>query len=68
MRSTNDLKDVHDLVQKVIKKLFRYLKIMYIESFVSTNGKLVDIERMKSKLLKFVDETIDPLKFQVSKV
>ena len=40
MRSTNELKDVHYLVQKVIEKLFQYLKILHTESFVSTNSSL----------------------------
>ena len=68
MRSANELKDVHDLVQKVIEKLFQYLKILHTESFVSANGRLVDIERIKSKFLAFVDEAIDPLNFQMSKI
>ena len=44
------------------------MKILHIESFVSTNGKLVYIERMRSKFLTFVDEAIDPLNFKVSKI
>lgn len=48
MRLASELKDVCDLVQKIIGKLFQYLKILQIESFVSTNGKMVDIKRMKS--------------------
>lgn len=67
-RSTNKLGDVCDLVQKVVDKCFYNLKILHIESFVSTNGKLVDIERMRSKFLTVVDEAIDPLNFQVSKI
>ena len=68
MRSKNELKDMHDLVQKVLQKLFQYLKILHTKYFVSTNGKIVDIERIKSKFLAFVDEVIDPLNFQVSKI
>ena len=63
MRFVNELKDVHDLVQKIIDKLFQYLKILYIENLVSTNGKLVEIKRMKSKWLAFVDEVIDLVNF-----
>ena len=68
MRSVNKLKDVHDLVWKTIEKFFQYLKILHKESFVSTNGKLVDIERMKSKFLAFVNEIVDLLNFQVAKI
>ena len=63
MRYANELKDVHDLVQKVIKKLFEYFKVLHLESYVSTNGKLVDIERMKTKFLAFFDEVVDPFNF-----
>lgn len=68
MKYASELKDLHDLVQKIIDKLFQYLKILHIDSFVSTNGKLVDIERMKSKFLAFIDKVVDPLNFQVSKI
>ena len=68
MRSVNELKDAHDLVQKVIENLFQYLNVLHIESFVSTNGKLLDIERIKSKFLVFVNEVIDPMNFQVFKI
>lgn len=63
MISANELKNVHELVQKVIEKLFQYLKILHIESFMSANGKLVDIERMKSKFLSFVNKVVDPHNF-----
>ena len=68
MRSANELKDLHDLVPKVIEKLFQHFKILHTNSFVSTIGKIKDIERMKPKFLAFFDETIDPLNFQVSKI
>ena len=48
-RSANEVKDVHGLVQKVAEKLFEYLKVLHTKSYVSANGKLVDVERMKSK-------------------
>lgn len=38
------------------------------QSFVSINGKLMDIERLKSKFLAFFDEAVDPLNFQVSRI
>ena len=47
MRSKNELKDVHDMMEKVIEKLLRYLKILHIDSFVPANGKLLDVERIK---------------------
>lgn len=68
MKSANELKDVHDLVQKVIEILFQYLNILHTDSFVSTNGNLVDNERMKSKFLPFVYRVINLLNFQVSKI
>ena len=68
MRFANELKDMHNLVKNIIDKLFQYLKILHTESFVSTNGKIMDIERMKSKFLAFVNEAVDPLNFQVSKI
>ena len=66
--STNELKDVHDLVQKVMENIFAYLKVLHIESYVSNNGWLVDIEKMKDKFLAFVDEAIDIFNFQVEKI
>lgn len=68
IRSANTLKDVHDLVQKVIGKIFEYLKVLNIESQVSNNNRLVGIERMKVKLLAFVNEVTDPTNFQVAKI
>lgn len=47
--------------EKIIEKLFQFLKILHTKSFMSTNSKLVDIERMKSKFFEFVNEVIDPL-------
>ena len=44
------------------------MKILHTKSFVSANGKLVGVERMKSKFLAFVDEAVDPLNFQMSKI
>lgn len=35
---------------------------------MSANEKLVDVERMKSKFLAFVDAVVDPLNFQMSKI
>lgn len=37
VRFIGELKDVHDLVQKIMDKLFQYLTILYIEYFVCTN-------------------------------
>ena len=37
-RSVNELKDVHDLAQKVTEELFEYLKVLHTKSHVSTNG------------------------------
>ena len=53
---------------KIIKKLFKNLKVLHIESYVSRNDRLVDIECMKTKFLAFVDEDVDPLNFQMSKI
>lgn len=68
MRSTNYLVYVWDLVQKIIDKCFQNIKMLDIEYFVSNNGNLVDIERMKSNFLSFFDEAIDPLNFKVPKI
>lgn len=35
---------------------------------MSTNGKMVDIERTTAKFLAFFDEAIDLLNFQVAKI
>ena len=67
-RSTIEHIDVCNLVQKFIDKCLQTLGILHIESFVSTNSKLVEIERMKSKFFPFIDEVVDPLNFQVSKI
>ena len=68
VRFGNELKDVHDIVHKVIENLFEYLKVLHTKSYVSTNGLLVDIEKMKAKFLVFFDEATNLLNFQMSKI
>lgn len=55
IRYEHELKDVQDLVQKVMDKIFEHLKVLHTESYISNNGQLIDIERMKAKFLAFVE-------------
>ena len=54
---------MHDLVQKVMENIFEYLKVLHIESYVTNNGQLVDIEKIKEKILAFVDDAINSTNF-----
>lgn len=42
--------------------------MLHTKSYVSSNGQLVDIERMKTKFLAFADEATNPLNFQLSEI
>ena len=59
----NELNDVNESVQKVMEKIFEYLKVLHTKSYVTSNGKLVDIERMQAKFIAFVEEATDPSNF-----
>ena len=51
-KSEHGLKNVYDVVKKLMDKLFSQLKIFHTESQVIENHQLVDIQRMKSKFLE----------------
>ena len=57
-RLASELKNVLELVQRVIRKLYEHLKVLHTESQVFNNGKLVEIEQMKGKFIAFIDEIV----------
>lgn len=63
IRSTNEIKDVHDLVHRVMEIIFEFLKVLDTKSYVTSNGQLVDINKKKSKFVAFFDEATNPAKF-----
>lgn len=59
---------MYESVKKVIEKVYVYLKDLHTKSYIVPNKKWVDIERMKSKFLEFIEESTSLANYQHSKI
>lgn len=60
VKSEHELKDVYDLVKKVMDNIFKHLKVFHTKSYVTNNAQFLDIKGMKTKFMAFVEEATNP--------